>query len=167
MLISLLIFLVCYVVFVFFALQLFVPYMKFYLVEDMPKDIPQDFLEEIERLNKKSMSNKEFLRLAYASLTKKFYGSRLKTIFLGWYAFQPIFTHPQGFLHCNVENELLRVMLIKSGRFKKEDITRKITFVNFFIHQYLQVKVDDEVIDVDLWGHVFGIPFGKHSFLFV
>ena len=50
--------------------------------------------------------------------------------------------------------------------FSEEDIKLRITTTNFFIHQYAQVKVDEQWIDIDLYGATYGIPFGKHAFMF-
>ena len=49
--------------------------------------------------------------------------------------------------------------------FSENDIKLKITVVNFNIHQYVRIKVDNKWVDVDMWGEKFGVPFGKHAFL--
>ncbi len=68
-----------------------------------------------------------------------------------------------GFLYCTQQNYLIRILLIKSGKFKEKDIAL-ITYIRkkFFIHQYMQIKINNKWIDVDVWFAHFGTPFGKH-----
>jgi len=70
-----------------------------------------------------------------------------------------------GYLHCTVLNYLVRVLLVKSGHFKEEDIKQRWTLVYYFSpHQYLRVRLSEsEVVDVDLWGKRYGVPFGQHA----
>ncbi|PCH91951.1 hypothetical protein COB80_01155 [Candidatus Kaiserbacteria bacterium] len=132
----------------------------------IPQDIPYELEEVILKYNKEAATNEEFLGLAYGYVTEKYYGSRLKTITEFWRAFGDILVKSPGFLPCTGQNYLLRTMLIKSNRFKEEDIKIKTVPLNLFIHQYIKVRVDDRYIDVDPWSNFLGVPIGKKSFLF-
>lgn len=69
----------------------------------------------------------------------------------------------QDFLYCNSINYLVYVLLIKSKYFQPGDVRVRHVFVNFFIHQYLQVKVGEGWVDVDPAGTgIRGKPLGKH-----
>ena len=152
-----------YIIFVFFDLRLLVPYLGFGK-DAIPQQIPHEVLEEIEKIDKEATSNKEFLKRSYEYITSHFHGDRFKTIYQGFYAFRPLFSHKKGYLPCTLQNQLLRIMLIKSGRFHSSDIQMKVTVVDFFIHQYMEVYVDNEWLSVDPWGKALGIPFGRHAF---
>lgn len=153
---------VSYFILVFVSIRLFVPYYGF-CSPQIPSKIPPDIEIVIRKLHRESRSDREFIKGAYIYLTHRYSGSRTK-IFTHWqYAFDPIFVHQSGFLPCNILNQILRIMLVKSGRFSNDDITTCIVFLNFFIHQYLQVSIDSTHIDLDPSYYRFGIPFGKHA----
>lgn len=71
----------------------------------------------------------------------------------------------KGFLHCTKLNYLIRILLIKGGLFKEEDIELRWTSTwLIFPHQYLKVKINkNKFINVDLWGKAYGIPFGSYA----
>lgn len=157
---------IVYILLVFFDIRLVVPYFGFYK-DRLSKDIPQEWEEKIEEINKTAKTNADFLHLSYNYITSKYKGSRLETFTKCLYAFENIFQRKNGYLPCTIQNELLRMMLIRSGRFTDKDILLKATVVNLFVHQYMMVKVDEEWVYVDPWAKSFGVPFGKYAFLFV
>lgn len=154
-----------YILLVFVGVRLVVPYYGFGQSR-VPQEIPDGFQKEIEHLNTISKSDKSFLQNAYNFLNQQFYGSRFE-IFSKWqFAFDDIYAHKKGFLPCTVYNQLLKIMLVKSGRFTEDDIKTEVVFLNFFIHQYLKVYVDNTWIFVDPTYAKMGVPFGKRAFLF-
>jgi hypothetical protein len=69
-----------------------------------------------------------------------------------------------GFLHCTSINYVMRILLVKSGFFTEDDLRLKWTHVGYISpHQYLQVKVDEKLINVDIWAYAYGIKFGDYA----
>jgi len=154
-----------YVLFVFVVIRLVVPYYGFSKTE-IKSSVPKYFLYEIEKINLTSNTDFEYLKNSYDYLSSKYYGSKVE-LFTKWQrAFDDVFTHKTGFVPCNVFNELMKIVLIKSGRFEDNDIRKRVTFLNLFIHQYLQIKVSGKWIDVDMEYKNMGVPFGKHASIF-
>jgi len=154
-----------YFILIFVGIRLIVPYYGFKQSKDIV-EMPEYFMKDIEEINLASKDNFGYLEKSYNYLSDKYYGSKTE-LFTRWQrAFDDIFVHKTGFIPCNVFNELLRTMLIKSGRFEDKDIKKRVTILNFFIHQYLQVKVNNKWVDVDLEYKKMGVPFGKHASIF-
>jgi hypothetical protein len=155
-----------YFLLVFIGIRLIVPYYGFTPIK-LPKKIPFSFLSIIEKIDKQSSSDMEYLKNCYEYLTTIYYGSRFE-IFSKWkLAFADPFTQKNGFLPCNIFNFLLVVMLLKSGRFQSEEVNICVVFLNFFIHQYVKVKIDNTWICVDPTYKIYGVPFGKRAIGFV
>jgi len=71
------------------------------------------------------------------------------------------------FIYCTAINYLVAAFLVNSKYFKPEDIRVRHVFVNMFIHQYLQVRVGENWIDVDPAGTgIRGKPLGAHLSFF-
>jgi len=162
---ELFIFILLYIFVVFIGVRLFVPYFGF-TKSPLPSRIPDDFDQTIHKINQQSKTNHEYLQNAYNFITSKYYGNRLNTILYFWRVFDSPFKRTSGYLHCELQNYLLRTMLVKSGRFTDNDIRTKVVPFNFIIHQYLDINVDGKWIHIDPWAKSIGIPFGKHAFLF-
>lgn len=155
---------VVYIFVVFVGIWLVVPYYGFN--NPKRKKVPDEYLKVIDEINNRSKNNVEYLKNVYDFLTSKYYGSKIE-LFTKWnYAFDDIFSHKMGFIPCNIFNQILKTMLLQSQRFEEKDIRKRIVLLNFFIHQYLQVRVEDKWIDVDLEYKNIGIPFGKHASIF-
>jgi hypothetical protein len=120
--------------------------------------------KEIEELKNKSNSPKEFLELTYNFLGTKYHSERLATVLKFHYLFKDLedIWSRAGFIPCNQSNFLMRIFLVRSGFFKDEEIRRRHVFVNFVPHQYLQVKLDNKWLDVDVGEKYRGMPIGKH-----
>jgi hypothetical protein len=135
--------------------------------EPIPKKLPKEMNAVISKL-KKTKSKEECLLKAYDFLRKRYKGYRIRTIFsyheLLWKEFNRVWNRP-GFQLCSNMNWALRILLIKSGKFKEQDIQLKVSMIYFISpHQYARVKLDDATwIDVDIWGANQGVPFGKHG----
>lgn len=154
--------LVAYLAIVWIALRLLVPHFGF-RKEPLPESVPEPFMETIRKIDAESADNSDFLRRCYEFVTSIYYGSRIKTVTHFWKAFSDPVNQAPGFMPCTNQNYLLRLMLVKSGRFQEDDIVPKVTPLNLFIHQYLKVRVGDRWIDVDPWSAFLGVPLGKKS----
>ena len=153
-----------YIFLVWIGTRLIVPHLGFGR-DLLPSAIPPELEQRIRQLDRESTHNLDFLKKAYGFVTQTYTGSRIKTITNFWKAFRdPLHLKP-GFMPCNGQNYLLRLMLIKSRRFNEEDIQVKVVPLNLFIHQYLRVNIDGHWIDVDPWSAFLGLPFGRRSAL--
>jgi hypothetical protein len=151
-----------YLIFVWVILRLAVPYLGFFKTP-VPEDIPLVLQKRINDWNRDAIDDRQFLTFVYEYITQTYTGSRIKTITHFWTAFQDPLQARTGFLPCTAQNFLLRTILIKSNRFTESDIQVKVIPLNFFIHQYLRVRIGSEVIDVDPWSHFLGVKLGEKS----
>jgi len=140
--------------------------------EPIPKKLPLEMESEVKKL-KKIKSKLAVLKEAYKFVSGNFgkyckiYLNLLKLPRLYKKDVSSIWDYKYSddpFLHCTQLNYLIRVLLIKSKKFKEKDIG----LVNIFqwppfIHQYLIIKIDKKFIDVDVWYSKLGIAFGKHE----
>lgn len=148
------------------GIRLIVPYYGFGEEPPVPAEIPHYLQQEIKILNNMSASDEEYVRNVYDYIIHKFHGGRFKTLWFWHRAFDNLFTYKNGYLPCTKQNALLKIMLVKSGRFFEKDIKTQDVFLNFFIHQYLRVHLQGKWIAVDPAAHTMGIPFGKRAFIF-
>lgn len=158
-----------YLLIVFVLSRLVIPHLGF-KKDSLPKNIPVGWQKEIEFLKNKANNAEEFLFLTYNYLGQKYsYKSRpffrrfkifpnFRTLFLG---LDELYRR-KGFMHCTQLNFLLCLFLINSGFFKEEDIRLKHVFVNFFIHQYAQVHLNNKWVDVDIFDYSNGLKIGEH-----
>ncbi len=144
--------------------RLVVPHFGF-KKKPLPDIIPVDFSALIQRLNVESKDNSDFLKKCYEFVTSRYIGSRTKTVTRFWIAFEEPINHRPGFMPCTGQNYLLRLVLVKSGRFSDAEVAVKVTPLNFFLHQYLKVKVVDSWVNMNPWSSFLGVPRGmKISF---
>ena len=136
----------------------------------IPDKIPDDLQKVVDSL-KTCKSKTDCLGQAYDLLSKKYRGYKLRTLF-HWIIF---FTYDvektwrsSGFLHCTKLNDLMAVLLVKSGWFKESDINKKWALIYFISpHQYLNVKIDsDHTVNVDLWAKSYGLMLGEYAYGF-
>ncbi len=154
-----------YLVVVFIGSRLIIPYLGFKRTK-LPPQIPPELFGTIRTLNQSSKDNLDFLKNSYNFVTSKYYGDKLMTFTKFWYLFKEVFSSKPGYLPCTLQNHILRLMLVKSGRFNESEIEIVVVPFNLIIHQYLEVKIDDNRIKVDPWSKSLGKPFGERSFLF-
>jgi hypothetical protein len=132
----------------------------------IPTRLPASLSDEIAALQQLS-SQQAVLQKSYDVLTSKYRGYRLKTITRLWELFMvdvDALWARHGFLHCTSSNYLLKILLVKSGKFSESDITFRWTLIYYWSpHQYVRVRIGEEWTDIDLWGKAYGIPFGKHA----
>ncbi len=155
-----------YVFSVFFASRLFIPYLGFEKAP-LPDAIPKGMEREILRL-KGARSKKEFLQKTYDFLGNRFEGGRFRTFANFGLMFCPIdyLWAKKGFVQCTIHNHFLRIFLVRSGFFRDDEIRLRHTFLNFNIHQYVQVKLNGKWVDVDLSWRKYRIPLGSHASFF-
>tara|TARA_Y100000310_G_C20393115_1_gene673757 strand:- start:247 stop:717 length:471 start_codon:yes stop_codon:yes gene_type:complete len=130
----------------------------------LPKKIPTELQVIINQL--KGKSRIDILKGAYNTVTTKFTSSNWKT-----YTHLPeIFQKntnklwTKGFLYCTHQNFLIRLILIKTGKFKESDIKLRRGLTHWLSpHQWLSVRIRNKWIDVDPWGRSYGVPFGKNA----
>ncbi|MDD5083858.1 MAG: hypothetical protein PHT88_02875 [Candidatus Moranbacteria bacterium] len=132
----------------------------------MSNALPDGMRHIIDEL-KQSASQEECLKKAYVILTKKYHGERIRTYRNLFDIFKrdlDTLWNKSGFLHCTNINYLLRTLLVQSAFFTEDDIRLKWTLVWYVSpHQYLQVLVGSEWINVDIWAHAYGIGFGDNA----
>ncbi len=156
-----------YMFLVFFLSRFFVPFLGF-RKEPLPEKIPEEMKRDIEMVKRASRTKEEFLRNAYEFLKKRFHGSRRRTITQLFGVFDSdigsLYSR-KGFHFCTQLNQIVRVFLAGSGFFQDEDIKRRHTFYMGNIHQYLEVRLNENWVKVDLWAAYLGVPLGERRFL--
>lgn len=152
-----------YFVVVFILLRFYIPHFTFG-IDPLPEEISSDMENAIEEFKRKASTPKDFLELAYDYLGNKYHSQRLNVILKPAYLFKRLneVWQMNGYIPCTQSNFVLRIFLVKSGFFKDEEVRRKHIFVNFIIHQYLEVKLDDKWTSVDVGEKHNGMPIGKH-----
>lgn len=154
-----------WVVFVFSAF--FIPHFKYQNIF-VPDDIPESMQAKIAELKNQANSPEDFLKLAYNYLGEKYHSERWNTLFKPHYWFKNLDAIWQinGFVPCHQSSFVLKVFLVKSGFFKADDIKIKLTFLNFVVHHYLEVSLNNKKIAVDVGEKIKGMPLGKHAQFF-
>lgn len=132
----------------------------------IPEVLPDEMQKTIDEL-KKSLNKEECLKKTYNILILKYRGCRVKTYVKLFDAFKrdvSALWSKNGFLHCANINYIMRILLIKSGFFGEDDIRLKWTQIWYVSpHQYLQVNVNGEWINIDVWAYAYGIKFGDNA----
>ena len=132
----------------------------------LPDVLPEEMQAIVNEL-KQSPNQEACLRKAYNILITKYRGVRVKTYTRLFEAFTRDLGklwRKNGFLHCTNINYVLRALLITSGWFKEADI--RLVWTQIWLispHQYLQVKVGEQWINIDIWAYVYGIKFGDNA----
>lgn len=157
---TLILWFVAYLVLVYVGLRLVVPFFGFRKAP-LPVDIPAHLRETIARLDAEASDDLDFARRAHAYLSAKYTGSRIRTVTNFWRAFQDPTRITSGFLPCTCQNQLLRILLVRSGRFTDDDVELCAVPLNLFVHQYVRLNVAGKGIDIDPWSAFLGVPFGK------
>jgi len=132
----------------------------------IPKRIPKSMEKTIKRINKKNLTDLQFVKVAYKLVDKKYAsetGGVLKRPLRIFKNDLSTIWNTKRFQPCANQNYILKVLLIKSKRFTKDDIKLKInTKYIIWPHQYYKVKIKNKWYDIDLWGADHKIKFGKH-----
>ena len=134
--------------------------------EKIPDKLPDELNKEIEIL-KKLKTKEEVLKHAFNFLTSKYKSKHFIAIFYP----KEIFTRDifkiwvkKKYMICTHSNFVLRILLIKSGKFKEKDIIQKIGSI-FYIstHQYFKINIGKKWLNVDVWGKGQGIRLGDYG----
>ena len=120
-----------------FLLISFIP--NLFNKEPLPEKLPAGLAEAVEKV-KMVQNKKAALGTAYDILTSKYRGYRFMTYLKLWRVWETDLDkiwQRSGFLHCTTINYLLRILLIKSGWFKEDDIRFGFAMIWYIsIHQY-------------------------------
>lgn len=130
-------------------------------------DVLPDEMQKIINELKKALNKEECLKKVYKILIAKYSGNRIKT----YTKLSDFFKHDinklwgkSGFLHCTNINYVMRTLLIKSDFLKEDEIRLRWTLIWYITpHQYVQVKINDKWINVDVWANSYGIKFGDNA----
>jgi hypothetical protein len=154
---------------VFVVLRLVAPFMGFrqYLP---PTNLPPEIVQAIAELEKNFFDQYTYLQAVYDFVmqknSKQWGHTRGKAVIMLPKLFIKDLSeiwHRQGFVYCTAVNFIVYTLLANSKFFKAQDVRIKHVFVNFVLHQYLQVKVEENWIDVDPAGTgIRGKPLGTH-----
>lgn len=137
--------------------------------------IPERLPEGMERVImdlKQTKSKRECLERAFAIITTKYFGRKVWTYTRLSRAFTKnvaTLWAREGFLHCHHQNYLLRILLVRSGKFTEQDIRQRFAlYKHVSPHQYLQVNVgskeQERWVDADPWAfHGVNLPLGQHA----
>ena len=135
----------------------------------IPAKLPKEMEDEVKKL-KKTKSKLECLREAFNFVSKRLVRKKHQAILKYPRLFVTNvynlweFTKKDKILHCCQMNYLLRILLIKSGKFKEREIGLvNCIHVCFMYHQYMKIKINHDWVNVDLWFHPYGVPLGKHK----
>jgi len=132
----------------------------------IPEKIPRDMQIAIKKINKKNLSDLQFLKKAFELVNKRYTSIPMGFITYPFRLFDKNINsiwRKTGFQPCDNQSYVLKVLLIKSKRFNEKDI--KIIFNTYYVfwpHQYLKIKAGNKWYDVDLWGIDRKIKFGGH-----
>ena len=154
---------ILYFVIMFGASRLVMPHLRY---EPVPDEIPAEMMKQISALKKKYKTKEAFLKGAYEFVVDR-YESKFMGAFLYfhrnfWRDTHKIWHH-KGVLACTVLSFLLRVMLVKSGMFKEDEIVNTHSICGPSIHQFLHVKVGKKWIYADPWGACHDVKFGEYG----
>lgn len=159
-----------YLVLIFVALRFIAPLFR---AKDfvLPKIMPEEIKATILDLESASKDQLTYLEAAYALVMEKNKYQWQHTRFQAALKLPRLFVKDASeiwstkkFIYCTAINYILFVLLAGSKFFKREDVRIKHVFLNFVIHQYLQVKVSGKWLDVDPAGAgVRGKPLGQHQ----
>lgn len=111
-------------------------------------------------------SARECLEQAFSIVTSRYKGDRLHTVTNIYELVYPLrrLWRLNGHLLCTNLNRVLRDLLIQTQWYEVSDVRYRWTAIWLFSpHQYVQVYIDDDWVDVDVWGYAYGVPLGEYS----
>lgn len=139
-----------------------------------PQALPQEVGAAIAEMESRSANQQAYLQAAYGLVLEKtlhqwqhtrfkaatrIYRLKVRDLKEIW--------QTRKFIYCGPINYLLYVLLVESKFFRPEDVKVRHVFLNFVLHQYLQVRVGEAWVDADPAGAgIRGKPLGAHASLF-
>jgi len=143
-----------------FMSRLVIPRLGF-TTKPLPTRIPLIIQREVNKLRG---TPEDVLRQAYNIITSRFKGGGGSTFTqfskMMWKDMSKAW-NDKGFAQCTTQTFFLRLLLVKSGRFREEDVKVKHQLLRFNIHQYLLVRIKNKWVAVDPWARFKGIPLGR------
>lgn len=160
---------IVYCLLIYVVTRIVVPFMGWRGFE-RPKAVPQEIRIKIAELESQAQSQEDYLKLVYDFVLHKTKNQWNHTRFRAFYHIPRAFVksleeiwNTKDFLYCTGINYLVYVLLAESKFFRPEDVKVRHVFVNFFIHQYIKVKVGSAWVSVDPAGTgIRGKPLGTH-----
>lgn len=150
--------LLIYFFIVFIGLRLVVPFMGFFGLTPA-KVLPEDIKNTIKVLEQKANGPKSYLELVYEFILNKNKQQWKHTRFQAAFKLPRLFVKDlseiwttKKFVYCTSINYVVYNLLVQSKYFKPEDVKVKHVFLNFVIHQYLLVRVNNQWLPVDPAG---------------
>jgi hypothetical protein len=134
--------------------------------EPIPKIRNKGLAAAINKLSKQK-DNKYAVEQALEILAKKYKSKRFSTYIFFYKIFEnnpnKLWTRT-GFMHCNQQNFLLRLLLVKSGKVEDSEIKFGYSMIWYMsLHQYLKIKVGDIYLAADPWNYSRGAALGKYA----
>ena len=160
---------IVYILCMFVLSRFLVPHLGF-KKDSLPKKLPKSMETAILKLKRKHKDPLDFAKATYDFFASKYCGKHLYT----WLRMDLIFSNNctklwnrRGYLPCTHQNYLYRIFLVKSGRFKDDQIRVRHHLALIALHQDLQINHKGKWINVDVWAANCGVPFGKQETWFV
>ena len=128
----------------------------------IPSQLPKDMQKVVEGL-RKTKSREECLKKAYNVFVTQFHGCKLRQHVKTYFSKDVKRMWRERDTHCTNLNYLLYILLLKSGKFRKEDIKFRWTLASYISpHQYIEVRVSkSKVVKADPYGASRGIKLGE------
>lgn len=155
---------ISYLVTVFILFRIIVPNLGFWK-SSLPQKIPAELAEVVESMKRQTKNDYDFLWSTYNYVTGKYDGQQENfrdIITKHFWSLDKIWPR-HDYTPATQQNLIIRLMLIKSGYFKDENIQVNNVFLNYYSHQYLIVNTSRGPIEIDPAFDYKGIKFGKHA----
>ena len=137
-----------------------------------PEKLPLELEKLGQEFNNKAKNDEEFIRLWMDTLKDRYETGHVMQFLHPdrWFEtdLEKIWKDYRTAQLCTIYNYLLECILLNSDRFSREQISHKTGFLNFSMHQYLEIRLKDgKKLELDLWAYDMGLPFGKAATGFV
>lgn len=153
---------------VFVLSRLFVPLMGFH--ENFHREqVPAELIEVVSKLENESQNAFDYANKAQDFIRQHWHIGRFEVFQHLPLAFRKNIDQiwkRKGYAHCTSINLLYVNLLTHSKFFAPEDIRVKHKLFNFFIHQYLELKIDGKWIFADPSMTILKTPLGERTGLF-
>lgn len=135
---------------------------NFFSKKPIPEVIPEDLEKEISKFSK--LPKDKALEEIFNFVVKKFDVYQIQPLYF-WEFFRDDINWlwKRKYLNCIHLNFMLRIILVKSG-FNDDDIKLRITQTRYiYLHQYLQLNLDNKLINLDPWFAHYGMEMGDYG----
>ena len=140
---------------------------SFFVPDKIPNNIPDEMQKIVDNLDNESKSDIDFLQKAYDVVNSRYTSPSMgylkepqrlviKNIDSLWTS--------EGYLPCDKQNYVLKVMLVKSKWFNETDVKETLTSCIITPHYYLNIKLNNNsYVYADMWGADHGYKLGEHA----